>query len=346
MTAVSPRPLTRLIPRDHTPVRIAVAGLGSMGEIHMKAAAFLQAGVSEDYYKADLPRQIKRLQVCAVCDQDSEKQKEFPSYPFYRDWGDLLREEKPHLAIIASPTLSHFDLAMGALEAGVHTLVEKPITQTFQECQTLIRTADANGCRIQAGHVERYNPVAIKLHSMISKEDLQISSYQFERTQPLPSRIPDDIVTDKLIHDLDLAIYFFGPVNQTEIRNCRMVDGRIMEIEIQVEHVAGTRGNLFVSWLLSENTPKRRQVQMQTGRGEKISGDFVGKRLSIVGFAVTCGVQGWITPINNQIKDQLADFLAYCLEPIAGLPPPLLSRKEMLESIQIIEHIRRTSHHV
>ncbi|MGA0368081.1 MAG: Gfo/Idh/MocA family protein [Kiritimatiellia bacterium] len=346
MTQAPQTPLTRLIPRDHSPVRVAVAGLGLMGEVHMRAAAFLQAGVSEDYYKVDIPQQIKRLKICAVCDRDPARQTEFPTYPFYENWGDLIRNEKPHLAIIASPARTHVPLAMQALEAGVHTLVEKPVCRTVEECQTLINCAKRNGCRVQAGHVERYNPVAIKLHAVLTQEQLSIKSYRFERSQPLPERIPDDIITDKLIHDLDLAIYFFGPVTRTEILQCREVEGRVVEIEVKVQHEAGACGSLFVSWLVSDHAGRHRRVHMLTGGGEKISGDFLGKTLSIAGVEVTCGVQGWISPVNNQIKDQLADFLAYCLEPVEGIPPPLLSSGEMLESIRVIEHIRSLISHV
>lgn len=346
MTEAVPMPGSRRIPRDHSPVRLAVAGLGSMGGIHIKAAAFLQAGLSEDYYKSDLPQQIKRLTLCAVCDRDPAKQKEFPSYPFYRNWEELLQNQKPHLAIIASPSRSHFALALQALEAGVHTLVEKPITPTLKACQTLLKCADTNGCRVQAGHVERYNPVAIKLHALITGQTVAIRNYRFERSQPLPERIPDDIITDKLIHDLDLAIYFFGPVTKTEILRCIRVDKRIIELEVQLQHATGTSGILFVSWRVATPDAKRRQVQMQTAHGENIFGDFVAKTLAIAGVQVTCGVQGWIAPVNNQIKDQLADFLAYCLDPAPGIPPPLLSREEMLASIQILESIRSASHHV
>jgi hypothetical protein len=85
---------------------------------------------------------------------------------------------------------------------------------------------------------------------------------------------------------------------------------------------------------------------MQAVDGKSVSGDFIGKTLFIAGLEISCGVQGLISPVNNQIKDQLADFLAYCLEPIPGIPPPLLSREEMLESTKIIQHIRSTLHHV
>jgi len=347
MTPSAPAPADScLIPRDGSPVRIAVAGLGSMGAVHLQAIASLRKGGAEIYYKSDLPRHIRRLELCGVCDTDPGKQRHHPDVSFYRNWGDLLRERKPHLAVIASPTRSHFDLAEQALRAGVHTLVEKPIASTHSEVQTLVDLADANGCRVQAGHVERYNPVAIKLHSLMRTGDLRIRSYRFERTQPLPGRIPDDILTDKLIHDLDLALYLFGSIQNVHPRSCRVVEGRIMEVEIHLEHHNGAAGSLFVSWLVADEAPRHRRVSLQSDKNDQIQGDFIAKQLWMNGRRLDCGVRGWISPTNNQIKDQLADFLAYCLEPVPGVPPPLLSRQEMLESIRIIETLRSTLCHV
>ncbi|WFB34629.1 Gfo/Idh/MocA family oxidoreductase [Kiritimatiellota bacterium B12222] len=335
-----------LLPRDHSPVRVALAGLGSMGVIHLKALTSLQAGISEAYYKADLPQQIKRMKICALCDPDLHKQQNFPNIPFYQEWQTLLQEQQPHIALIASPTLSHFELASQALDAGVHTLVEKPITPTLQECQTLIHSAATHGCRLLAGHVERYNPVAIKLHHLINDEGLQIRQYRFERTQAHPSRIPDDIIIDKLIHDLDLVHYLFGSVQKVEVRSSRIIKDRIMEMEVSLLHEEGVRGQLFVSWLVPDDAPKCRQVHLQSTTGDLFQGDFIQKRLSVNDRDIACDVQGWIAPANNQIKDQLVDFFAYCLAPPPQIPPPLLSPQEMEESIRIIEHIRSISYHV
>jgi predicted dehydrogenase len=346
MTLPSASPVSRLIPRDSTPVRIAVAGLGKMGSVHLQAVGSLRKGGAEIYYKSDLPRHIRRLELCGVCDADPGKELLYPGIPFYQSWGDLLRGQNPHLAIIASPTRTHVDLALQSLGAGVHTLVEKPITTTLSECQNLIELADANGCRVQAGHVERYNPVAIKLHSLLAKGDLRVRSYRFERSQPLPRRIPDDILTDKLIHDLDLAIYLFGSIQNVHPRSCREVAGRLMEVEVELAHQSGATGTLFVSWMVAEDAPRHRRVSVQSDNDGQIQGDFIEKQLWMNGRRLDCGVRGWISPTNNQIKDQLADFLAYCLEPVPGVPPPLLSRQEMLESIRIIETLRSTLCHV
>jgi hypothetical protein len=85
---------------------------------------------------------------------------------------------------------------------------------------------------------------------------------------------------------------------------------------------------------------------MRTADGKTVEGDFLSKTLMLDGVAVECGVKGWIAPANNQIKDQLADFLSYCLEPAPGIPPPLLSPAEIIETISIIEHVKGTRRHV
>ncbi len=328
------------IPRDESPVRLAVAGLGRMGGYHIEAARRLQAGDSEEYYKADLPRQIRRLEVCAVCDTDSDRRLAFQCCPGYEEWDELLqKKQRPQLAVIATPTTTHFRLARQALAAGVHCLVEKPLVTTSRECNELMRLADANGCRLLAGHVERYNPVAIKLHELLRAGELTIAEYAFQRTQPHPARIPDDIVTDKLIHDLDLALYLFGGIDRIELLNCRSRHGQAAEVEVGLTHASGLPGRLLVSWLVSEGAGKCRRVRLRTDSGRELYGDFVGKTLRLDNQAVDCGVKGWIAPVNNQIKDQLADFLAYCLEPAPGIPPPLLSPDEILAAVGIIEKV-------
>ncbi|MDF3128268.1 Gfo/Idh/MocA family oxidoreductase [Kiritimatiellaeota bacterium B1221] len=346
MSLVPYRCPTRMIPRDHSPLRIALAGYGAMGKIHHKAIQSLQAGGTEDYYKGDLPQQLRRIDFCGICEPDTNRWNPSSKVKFYQDWDQLLTEQNPHLAVIAAPTKFHFRLAEKSLSAGVHTLVEKPICHTPTESQFLINLADSQGCRLLAGHVERYNPVTIKLKQLIANENLCIGQYRFERTQPHPTRIPDDIITDKLIHDLDLALHLFGPVRDVGCLAYKSIEGRIMEMEIELTHLNGLQGRLFVSWLVSANADKNRQVRIYAGKEDLIYGDFVLKKLIRNHVNLPCDVPGMVTPGNNQIKDQFVDFLAYSLEPVPGIPPPLLSPAEMQESIRIIEQIRSQCYHV
>jgi len=343
-TLLQSEPIRRL-PRDASPIRLAVAGLGKMGSAHLQTIRTLREGGAEDYYKDGLPSHLGRLCICGVCDPRPESQAQARGLPWYPSWKMLLKAQRPQVAIIASPTATHAGLARLSLDAGIHTLVEKPLAPSLEECQHLATLARDRGCRLLAGHVERYNPVSVKLHSWLSSTGPKIRGYRFERSQALPARIPDDILTDKLIHDLDLALHFFGPATNTAIDSCVRSEGRIVEATIRLTHANGTAGSLFVSWRNRKPPPVRRVSLFGEGR-ERILGDFIAKTLFCNEEQIPCGVRGWISRNNNQLKDQLADFIATCLVPTEESPSPLLTQADILEAMRILERIRTQAQHV
>ncbi len=334
-----PPQLARLLSRDVSRIRIAVVGLGKMGAYHLQAIQRLASGESEKYYKAGLDIQIEKLELCGLCDPDPSKARSIaPNIPAFTDWANLLADCSPDLAVIASPTSTHFDLAMQTLESGVHTFVEKPLVTTLKEFNPLVKTAVAQGCRLMSGHIERYNPVAMKLRSMLASAEICAESYRFQRSQLHVARISDDIVTDKIIHDLDLAQYFFGTITNFELLDSKRAEGQVQEAAVQLHHANGVEGTLFVSWLLPDIQP-RREVRIACKDGSRVVGDFSGKELWIDGQSVSCAVPSWVKPDNNQIKDELADFIASCmvLDPKLPAVQPLLQTREIETSTAIIE---------
>lgn len=333
----------RLLPRDVARIRIAVAGLGKMGGYHARAIRQLAAGEAEPYYKAGLSAQTCKLELCGLCDPDATKREQLSAeFPMFGSWQELLDETRPDLAVIASPTPTHFELTKQSLEAGVHTLVEKPLVTSLDPFRQLAAFADRQGCRLMSGHVERYNPVSIKLRTLLAEENLPVTGYRFQRTQPHDPRIHDDIVTDKIIHDLDLAQYFFGAITDYRLLDSKRTDGCTQEATVWLRHANGIEGTLFVSWLLPDER-KCREVRITCKDGIAAVGDFAGKTLHINERPVSCAVPSWVKPDNNQIKDELADFVAYCLIPDPALPrfEPLLQLAEIERSIEIIETLIR-----
>ncbi|MBN1864819.1 MAG: Gfo/Idh/MocA family oxidoreductase [Victivallales bacterium] len=341
----------RLISRDADSVRVALAGLGRMGSNHIKALLSLGRGESEEYYKSGLGSQISKIKICAACDKSPEKKGLLPEgIPFYEDWDKLLSEIKTDIAVISTPTKTHFKLASTALKAGVHTFVEKPIAVRSEECRELFRISKKHGCRLMSGHVERYNPAAIKLRSIFSEGLLDAEGYSFRRTQPHDKRIPDDIITDKVIHDLDLAMYLFGKIEGHELADARIKDGSIQEATVLLRHEKGLEGSLFVSWL-QPGEGKCREVRIACRSASSlfassIYGNFSAKRLFLDGNELDCGVPSWVRPDNNQVKDELADFVSYCMRPDPSLPlfSPLLSPPEIKTSVGIIESLLDDGH--
>ena len=164
--------------------------------------------------------------------------------------------------------------------------------------------------------------------------------YAVTRIQRHDSRINDDIVIDKVIHDLDLSLYFFGSIEKINIISCQRENDRVFEARLALLHKNGTQGQIFVSWL-TQSEEKIRQIQIQQG-GHCWKGDFLSKRLWVDKHEIQCIVPGWIEPANNQIKDELVDFIAYCTESREGFTPaPLLTVQEMLESTRWLEHINQ-----
>lgn len=338
----------QLLSRNLSRIRVAVAGLGKMGTYHVQALQRLAKGESEEYYKSGLGDQIGKLELCGLCEPCTEKTRRIATgIPCFTDWQELLAKAKPALAIIASPTRTHFPLTLMSLQAGVHTFVEKPLVTRLDEFLRLSEVADAQGCRLMSGHVERYNPVAIKLRSMIVAEQINALNYRFRRSQPHDVRISDDIVTDKIVHDLDLAQYFFGDIADYRLLNSKQADGLTQEATVLLRHVNGAEGTLFVSWLLPD-TGQCREVRITCRNGAAVVGDFAGKALRINGQLISCAVPAWIKPDNNQIKDELADFIAYCMESEPDMPvfQPLLQTREIETSIAIIETLIKNTEKV
>ena len=108
---------------------------------------------------------------------------------------------------IATPTVTHFEYARRALNAGVHVFVEKPITATIAEAEELVCLAEEKGLVLQVGHIERFNEALIRAKRNIDYP-VSISSL---RTCQYNGRCRDVcVILDLMIHDLDIVISYFG----------------------------------------------------------------------------------------------------------------------------------------
>ena len=119
----------------------------------------------------------------------------------YADHRDLLG--RVDAVSIVTPTPLHFAVAKEFLEAGVHVLVEKPMTATVQEGVDLIDAAARAGRILQVGHLERFNAAVQALQPILSVPRFIESA----RLAPFKHRGTDvNVVLDLMIHDIDLIL--------------------------------------------------------------------------------------------------------------------------------------------
>src|SRR5437899_11160505 len=167
-------------------IRLAVRGAGSMGSNHVRIAG-----------------QLRDVTVTHVIDPDRER-------------GELLARSvgatyepamdgavgKGDAAVVAAPTAVHADVSLPLLEAGVPVLVEKPIADSAATARKMIDAAERAGACLMVGHIERFNPAVLELENLVEAP----IHLDFTRMSPFSDRVTDSVITDLMIHDLDLAL--------------------------------------------------------------------------------------------------------------------------------------------
>ncbi len=110
-------------------------------------------------------------------------------------------------ATVAVPTQYHAAAACPLMEKGVACLIEKPLAGSSKEAVELAEFAKANGCVLQVGHTERFNPAVRALAAM----NLTPRFIEVSRFSPMTFRSLDvGVVMDMMIHDLDVVLSLVG----------------------------------------------------------------------------------------------------------------------------------------
>ena len=168
-------------------LRAGVVGAGHMGQYHLLAYA-----------------EFWDIELAGVVDTDRERSAQVAAYYDTRalmDHRDLIGVVD--LASVAVPTEQHFKVAADLLEAGVSVLVEKPIAPTLEEARELFAIARRSGALLHVGHVERFNGAVQELRKIVERPIL----IESRRLGPFTPRVQkDSVVTDLMIHDLDIVL--------------------------------------------------------------------------------------------------------------------------------------------
>ncbi len=175
-------------------LRTAVIGVGHLGRQHARIHSTLaEAGLSNFVSVCDIAEDTARTIA-------TEREVEWAT-----DWRDCVgRVDAVSLAV---PTQSHCEIACGLLEAGIHTLVEKPISRTLAEADRMIAAAEKGGALLQVGHLERFNPALVALRPHVRNPVY----FEIHRVGEFTARSLDiDVVLDLMIHDLDIVQWLVG----------------------------------------------------------------------------------------------------------------------------------------
>lgn len=169
--------------------RLGVIGVGHLGQHHARVYT-----------------ELIGTQLVGVVDQSESRAAAIGDnlgVPWFTDIDEFIARARPDAVSVVVPTSLHFEVARKALSNGIHVLIEKPVTTTVSEAESLLRMAADSDLVLQVGHVERFNS-AVQYISKIVHEPLFLQS---RRLGPFSPRISDvGVVLDLMIHDIDIIL--------------------------------------------------------------------------------------------------------------------------------------------
>ena len=243
-------------------LRAGLIGLGMMGRHHARNL-----------------RSLEDVELVAVADAHGDPHGAAPGLEVLSDVEALIAAGIDY-AVVAVPTQFHRDVAMALAEAGIHTLVEKPLAFDIGEAEEITAAFEKAGLVGAVGYIERYNPALQEMRKRIAEGQLgEIYQIITRRQGGFPARIADvGVVKDLATHDLDLTAWVaqspYASVAATSTRRSGRRDEDMVSITGRLED--GTITNHLVNWL----TPFKERVTVVTGEKGALVGDTLNADLT------------------------------------------------------------------
>ena len=179
-------------------IKIGIIGYGYWGPNLVRN--FSECGAAEVRAVSDL--RPERLKPVAA---------RYPAIQTTTQYRDLLDNPGIDAIAIATPVSTHFDLALQALKAGKHVLVEKPFTATADQARTLIEEADRRKLTLMVDHTFLFTPAVRKIKELVQSGDLgRLYYYDSVRVNLGLFQHDVNVLWDLAVHDLSIMDFILG----------------------------------------------------------------------------------------------------------------------------------------
>jgi UDP-N-acetylglucosamine 3-dehydrogenase len=280
-------------------LRAGLVGLGQMGRHHARVL-----------------RQLADVELVAIVDPQVPESAR-PGDVRFCDTVEEMLEAGVDLCVVATPTQTHLGIGLQLAEAGVHTMVEKPVAADVDAAATLAKAYADRGLVGCVGHIERFNPSLQELRKRLANGELgELYQVATRRQGPFPARIADvGVILDLATHDIDSTAWVTGRSYTSVSARTAHRSGR--EHEDLVAAVAGLEGGVVANHMVNWLSPLKERVTVVSGERGSFIADTVTADLTFHANGVA--PVGWDTMQSFQGVVQ-GDVIRYAIakpEPLA-----------------------------
>jgi len=275
-------------------VRIGVIGVGKWGINHIKSLSRLNC------------------EFIGISDTDSSKKAIADEYKikYFKNFKDMLKEVDA--VTVATPTDLHYKTVKDCINAGVHSLVEKPIASNTKESEELVKLAKENKLILSVGYLFRFNNSIKKLKQLLEKvgEIQYITCRYIHSTKP--PRKDSGAIINLGIHPIDIINFITDkkPVSvhakKKNLLSNKFEDSAIITLNYK---------DFFATIEVSCTHPEKKRDMWIIAKKEKIYVDFFNQKITRYPLTVTYEKVDRKEPIeekimpNESLKDELEYFL-------------------------------------
>lgn len=293
-------------------MRVGVIGAGAMGQNHIRT-----------YQK------IHGAELAGIADVDQKRldvlSKDF-GVPGFLDYNELLKQDLDAVSVVV-PTTMHKKVALDVISAGTNLLVEKPIADTVENAETIIKAACDENIKLMIGHIERFNPAVIKIKEIIESGSLgKVVSISTRRVGPYNPRIRDvGVILDIGVHDIDIISYLYD-AHVSEVY--AIASNKIHPFEdhasILLRYENDRAGVVETNWL----TPHKTRNFTVIGTEGVAYGDYMEQKVMIHD-------KEWVKEAKVEKKEPLLNELESFLKICANGHKPVVTGEDGMHALRV-----------
>ncbi|NUR84333.1 MAG: Gfo/Idh/MocA family oxidoreductase [Nonomuraea sp.] len=245
---------------------------------------------------------------------------------------------------ICTPTHTHYELALAALERGLPTVCEKPLTRTLGEAEDLVARFAAAGVPLFPAHVVRYFAEYAELHAAVTRGEVgRVAVQRHTRQGRSPSggwyldeRRSGGVLLDLMIHDIDMARWIGGEVTRVFART--NVVGGSQSTQAFLTHAGGAISVLTATWTTAPI--EFRTLFEVAGSAGVLHGDSFERPAVRVegGNAPEVDILPPFSPLTSPYRAELGDFLGS----LTAGHAPRVSARDGLEAMRVADAVARS----